>query len=117
MQFRGTPFDALVKALSESRVACSNFIQNEVVRVLSTKFEWEPQRVQDDLDFYLEDALLVETKGTVFSECRDSNDHAVIETAINAGASILISSDKDLLALDGFKRINVVTARQYLERF
>lgn len=102
MQFRGTPFHALVKVLSESTIAYSSYITNEVIRVLSTKFEWEPQRIQDDLDFYLKNALLVETKGIAFPECRDPKDHAIIETAINAGALTLISGDKDLLALGKF---------------
>ena len=117
MQFRGTPFDALVKALSESRVAYSSYIKNEVLRVLSTKFEWESQRIQDDLDFYLKNAPFVKTIGAAFPECRDPKDHAIIETAINARAFFLISGDKDLLALDGFQGVPVVTTRQYWEQF
>ncbi len=96
MQFRGTPFDALVKALSESTIGYSSYIRNEVTRVLSTKFEWELPRIQDDLDFYLKDAVLVEIKGSVFRECRDPKDYAILETAINARACAFISGDKDL---------------------
>lgn len=115
MQFRGVPFEALVKVLCEDTVACSSYIKDEVTRILSTKFDWELARIHADLSFYLRRSVWVETEGSVFPECRNPKDHPIIETALRAGASTIISGDKDLLALGVFHGIRILTARQYLE--
>ncbi len=47
--------------------------------------------------------------------CRDSDDDRVLEVAVNGLADLIISGDKDLLALDPFRGIRIVTPRAYLD--
>ena len=47
-QFRGTSFEAVLKGIAEDRIAVCRTIKDEIVRVLSRKFEWEPDRVYAD---------------------------------------------------------------------
>jgi predicted nucleic acid-binding protein len=49
--------------------------------------------------------------------CRDPNDDMLIECAMNANASIIISGDKDVLCLGQYENVRILTARQYLEGF
>ena len=114
MEFAGVAFEVLVKAASEDTIACSTYIEDEVERVLYTKFRWQRARIREDLQFYLKEAMHVETHGVAFPECADPKDHAIIETAVNAEASLLISGDKHLLALGKYRGIEVVPLRRYL---
>lgn len=65
MEFGGTPLEAVIRAIAQDRFAVCDQIEEEVVRVLTRKFGWEPKRVRADLASYWLDALAVELKGTV----------------------------------------------------
>jgi predicted nucleic acid-binding protein len=62
----------------------------------------------------LKEAVHVETYGVAFPECSYPKDHAIIETALNAKASLLISGDKHLLGLGADPGTQVVTLIQYI---
>lgn len=46
--------------------------------------------------------------------CRDPNDDHVIATALAVNASIIVTGDKDLLALGQFRSVRILTARDFL---
>ncbi len=46
--------------------------------------------------------------------CRDPKDDKFLELAVNGGASVIVTGDKDLLALNPFRKIAILTPRQYL---
>ncbi len=46
--------------------------------------------------------------------CRDPNDDHVIATALAVKADAIVTGDKDLLALDQFGGVRIVTARSFL---
>lgn len=48
--------------------------------------------------------------------CRDPDDDAVLACAKAASADLIISGDQDLLVLQAFEGIQIVTAAQALER-
>jgi len=48
-------------------------------------------------------------------ECRDRKDDKFLALAISGRATHIISGDADLLALDPFRGIRIVTPRQFLE--
>lgn len=49
--------------------------------------------------------------------CRDPSDDRFLEVAVNGGASVLATGDADLLALDPFDGVSIITATDYLARF
>ena len=49
--------------------------------------------------------------------CRDPNDDKFLEVAVNGRANTLVTGDDDLLALDPFEGISIITATDYLARF
>jgi predicted nucleic acid-binding protein len=50
----------------------------------------------------------------VLRACRDPNDDMVLECAVVAGAQVIVSGDKDLLALDPYNGIRIVSPAEFL---
>jgi putative PIN family toxin of toxin-antitoxin system len=48
--------------------------------------------------------------------CRDPRDDMFLEVALNGDASAIVTGDRDLLALDPFRGIPILTPAQYLAR-
>ncbi|HAN74416.1 MAG TPA: putative toxin-antitoxin system toxin component, PIN family [Planktothrix sp. UBA8407] len=49
--------------------------------------------------------------------CRDEKDDKFLEVAVNGNANYLITGDKDLLVLNPFRDINIITVNEFLTRF
>jgi putative PIN family toxin of toxin-antitoxin system len=49
----------------------------------------------------------------VIGVCRDEADHAVLEAALACRAEFIVTGDKDLLELKGFRKIRIVTPREF----
>lgn len=45
--------------------------------------------------------------------CRDARDHKFLEVAINGRADVIVTGDSDLLVLNPFRRVAIVTTAQY----
>ena len=114
LRFGGVPARALKRALIIDQLAISAFIENEVIRVLVTKFGIREEFVRMRLAVLVEQVCRVETHGLFSGACRDPNDDAILETAVNAHARLLVAGDKDLLALKSFQGIAIVPPAEYL---
>lgn len=49
--------------------------------------------------------------------CRDPKDDKFINCAIDAKALYIVSGDKDLLAIKNFDEVEIVTAREFYEKY
>lgn len=58
---------------------------------------------------------LVEIKEPVIA-CRDPKEDKFLELAVNGRADLIVSGDADLLALDPFRGIPIVTPALFLQR-
>jgi len=47
--------------------------------------------------------------------CRDARDDKFIELAINGNAGMIVTGDDDLLVLDPFRGVRIITPRQFLD--
>jgi putative PIN family toxin of toxin-antitoxin system len=113
--FGGKPMRLLEMAAEGAiRVAISDAILAEVQRILLTKFGWSVERV----------GAAIETIGTITERTAptetlevvttDPDDNRVVECATAAGSAFIVSGDGDLLALEGFGGISIVTAATFL---
>ncbi len=107
------PILALELARNRYIVATCDEIKQEIIRVLTTKFDWQPTSVQYRLDFFLAKSVHVELEGNIHV-CRDPNDDMVLECAALAGAQVIVSGDKDLLTLGSYEGIRIVTPAEFL---
>ncbi|HXM43504.1 MAG TPA: putative toxin-antitoxin system toxin component, PIN family [Bryobacteraceae bacterium] len=114
LEFGGTPELALTQALTVDQLAISDFIEREVVRVLTGKFHRESGALQVVLEDLLRWTYRVQIQNTLSGICRDPNDDPVLETAVAAKADLLVAGDRDLLSLKSFQGIGIVTPVDYL---
>lgn len=74
----------------------------------------DANRREDFFADYRAVAQLVEPTH-IATECRDENDNMFLSLALSVEADMIVSSDNDLLVLNPYKNIRVLTVRQYAE--
>ena len=116
MEFGGIPASALTRALIVDQLAISEFIERELLRVLVKKFSREEQALREMLAELLMGAVRVTTEGSIQGVCRDPDDDRILETAVAAGARLLVAGDRDLLAMKAFQGIRIITPAAYLSQ-
>jgi uncharacterized protein len=114
LAFGGTPDLAIQKAVGIDRVAVCDQIKNEIAKTLARKIGWDRSRLTQAFAIYFKDAIWVPITGLVRGVCRDPNDDAIIECALQAEAELIVSGDKDLLVIKNYKRIRIITPTQYI---
>ncbi len=112
-KYRGTPTQAVEKAMTEDVIATCAEIEAEILRVLTKKFRWESDRARSAIEAGLVRSVRVQIRGTV-KECRDPDDDMFLECAARANADLLIAGDKDLLALGHHKGTRILTPAEYV---
>ena len=115
-QFGGTPLVALRTAYIRHRIATCDQVLFEIRRSLGLKFGWSADRIEDALGDYLDETVYAQISGNVKGVCRDPKDDMVFECAVLAGASVIVSGDKDLLAVKTYAGIRVLTPREFLQQ-
>lgn len=65
------------------------------------------------LEALVREAELVEITEEIYV-CRDPKDDQILELAVNGKASCIVTGDQDLLVLNPFRRIPIVTPAEFL---
>jgi len=95
----------------------SEAIQTEVQRVLAEKFDWPPAVLQRVLPDLWRSGELVSPQIVVRAVPDDPDDNRILECALAADSSLIISGDRHLLALQTYKSVSIVSPRQFLETY
>ena len=74
-----------------------------------------PPRFRDWLSDLLAAAELVTITDRI-TACRDPEDDKFLELAVNGHADLIVSGDADLLALDPFRGMPIVTPAAFVQR-
>lgn len=91
-------------------------ILTEIRRVVTAKFPDFAEDVEALLNV-LHDLMETVPLGSITVEvARDPDDDRVLETAILGGATVVVSGDKDLLALGRYEGVGIVRPAEWLER-
>jgi putative PIN family toxin of toxin-antitoxin system len=110
---------AYYKAKTKGEIICSEETFNEFSDIfIRPKFDRYVQlnkrlSIIEDLR-----TLLNFTPVTIsLQACRDPKDNKFLELAVEADAACIVSGDKDLLILNPFKEIPILSAADFLETF
>ena len=114
---KSVPAQALNYAIHHDQPLASTATMRELIRVLKSP-KFDPYVSAEHRDaLVIRFAPLVEMVEVVqpVHVCRDADDDRVLEVAVNGMADTIISGDRDLLTLDPFRGIRIVTPRAYLD--
>ena len=111
------PAQAFNYALNHGEVLLSSELLEELSDVLGRKkfnrFLTSEER-DEFLETFIDRAILIDVLEKV-QECRDSKDDKILELALDGQAQYIVRCDKDLLVLNPFRDVKIVTAEEFLQ--
>lgn len=111
------PGRAFRKALSIGKILVSEDVLEELITVLSRE-KFNPYlTIEERQDFFHQLSFIVDVIPHVISikACRDPKDDKFLSLAISGRADILLTGDKDLLVLNPYKTVRILTCLEYLQ--
>ena len=117
LYFSGKPAH-IVRLIEENKVVCviSDFILNEIEEKMLVNFDTPSFVAAGTISYIRSTSELVYIKGADFG-LRDPDDNMVLETAVIGKCNWLITGDKDLLTLEKYNKIHIVTPKQFLVNY
>ena len=113
--FGGVPEEVLNLARAGAfSLYISSDIRKELSRVLSAKFGWDERRVRRAQSVLANFTLTAIPTIRVSTIIEDEADNRILECALAAGAQFIVSGDRHLLRLGKFRRIAILTPREFL---
>ncbi len=112
------PAKAVRKAINGGQLLISNATLEELADVLSRP-KFDPYVSVEDRQEFIRVLNRVAERVDIISPikaCRDPKDDKFLEVAINGEADLIVTGDKDLLALHPFRGVEIITPRGYIER-
>jgi putative PIN family toxin of toxin-antitoxin system len=80
----------------------------EIQRKLEVKFGYTVEESANFIEMIMRYAKLVYPKKKVEGILKDADDHIILECALEAKASMIVSANKGLLRLKSFQKITIV---------
>lgn len=116
---QSVPARAVDRALKDMEVVVSEATVQELVDVLSRN-KWDRYVSIDDRQEFIRRLLQICTLVSVLSEiddCPDPSDNHFLALALDAGASVILTGDRDLLGLHPWRNIRILTPGAFLEQY
>lgn len=109
----------LLAAEERLRLFLYPFILSEMADVLGRpKIGFSPEQVQAALEGVKGVATMVHPKVRVDVIARENSDNRILECALAAEADVLVTGNmKDIRPLGKFRNIEILTPREFLDRF
>ena len=91
----------------------SDFIRGELSRKLRDKFKYPEGEIAEIREAAMIAAEFVTPEEIPGDACRDPNDLPILGTALAGRAEVIITGDKDLLALQAFRGIPILRPGEF----
>lgn len=113
--FGGVPQEILEAAILKKFIAISSpVLVDELLDILRRKSGASIQQLNAIEKKVNEVLEIVYPRETVIV-CRDKDDNQVLEAALEGKCDYIVTGDKDLLVLKKFKKIPILTPKEFLE--
>lgn len=111
------PAQAVRKAVDRGQLLVSDVTMNELADVLSRKKFDAYVTLEEREHFIRLLGRIVEFVPIVqkIQLCRDPKDDRILEVAVNGSADLIVTRDRDLLSLERFRNIPIVSPAAYLK--
>ena len=109
----GTCASLLEDILNDHEWVISNFILEELSRKLRDKFKYPEGEIAEIREAAMIAAEFVTPEEIPGDACREPNDLPILGTALAGRAEVIITGDKDLLALQTFRGIPILRPGEF----
>ena len=107
---------ALLRIIEEKdRLILSKSILDELLGILARKFAREEEELAHVAVFLSELCQLIKPRRRL-KVLADDPDNRILECAIAGHADIIVTGDKALLSLKEYRKVRIITLRDYLDR-
>jgi len=112
------PAQAVRKARREGRLLVSEATMYELADVLSRRKLDRYVSLENRKQFIRELRRVAELIPIIqiVRECRDPRDDKFLEVALNGRADLIVTGDQDLIAINPWREIEIVSPAEYLQR-
>jgi len=113
----GNPRTVLERVISKKdELFISKEILSEIEDVIKRpKFHAENKKIDYIIKSIEEIANIISVKNKIKNGSRDKNDNMYLECAIEGNVDYIISGDTHLLEMKQYKKIKIITAKEYLD--
>ena len=114
--FPGGRADAALRRIVEERdqLLLSKPILDELLGILARKFSRETEELAH-VAVFLSDLSIVVKPRRKLAVLADEPDNRILECAVSGGAHAIVTGDKALLGLKTFRKVKLLSLREYLE--
>ena len=113
---RGLCADVLRTVIEFHDLVVSEHLIGEVRRVLKDKFGASAEVIDDLVWLLHQDAVQAKTRPLASLALKGPADVAIVSSAINGGADILVTGDKEVLTLRRVGTLQILTPRQFWDK-
>jgi putative PIN family toxin of toxin-antitoxin system len=113
----GLSYKVFDLCLINHELIVSDFILDEVERVLYKKFKVKRTYVKEVINFLKGNLTLLAPRGKPPDVCRDKDDNSILHLAEFSKAQIIITGDFDLLDLKSYKNTEILTPREFFIKY
>jgi putative PIN family toxin of toxin-antitoxin system len=112
---RGLCADVFRTVLAEHELITSSRVLQEVRRILKVKFEVPDVLIVEYLELIEQDAVMAEFKDLPHLPIKDKDDIEIVAAAVNAGAHVLVTGDREVQNIKSIKNVRVLSPRAFWE--
>jgi putative PIN family toxin of toxin-antitoxin system len=115
--WKGAPYQIFKKVLEGTIL---NFISPQILEELKEKllekFKLPPDKVKEFLEIIVFNSQIVYPKKKLNIVKKDPSDNKILECALEAKTSFIISGDRHLLEIREYKGIKIITPKEFLTK-
>ncbi len=112
---RGVCADLLEHCVLRHTIVSSEFIMNELRGHLVGKFKYAALEADGALDLLISQMEIVTPTALPQPMCRDVDDDFILATAVAGQAECIVTGDKDLLVLQQYEGIEIVSPSEFAD--
>lgn len=113
---RGLCADVVREVIVSHVLIVSDFLFEELERVLRTKFRIDEELVVETIAMLRQDAVVAVPGAPPQVQLRDKDDLPILASGLAGAADVLVTGDKELLGLRRVGRMDILSPRQFWER-
>ncbi|MFH0959693.1 MAG: putative toxin-antitoxin system toxin component, PIN family [Pseudomonadota bacterium] len=113
---RGLCADVFREVLLSHELIVSEPLLTEVSRVLSAKFGADAEMIESVIRILKQDTIFSQPLDSPDVTIRDRDDLLILASALVGGAEVLVTGDKELLALGSIYNLEIISPRQFWEK-